>query len=625
MKIKNINDFLNSIYMILVSGLCLIASLLIHLGVITDSFFGIDPGYFTIIISGTPMLLSAVNNLVRNKKISSSLLITIAIFACIYIGEEFAAAEIAFIMAIGGWLEDRTIEKTKKGINQLLSIAPNTAKKVQTTDNGDEIIEVSVNSIKIGDIVRVFPGDSVPVDGEIIKGNTTIDQAIMTGESLPVDKWEGDEVFSGTINRFGSIDVKVKKVFEDSVLQKMIKLVNDAENNKAPTQRIVDRWASWIVPTAVVLAISTYIFTGDITRSVTILVVFCPCALTLATPTSIVAAVGQASNNGVLIKSGYALEMMGKVDVVGFDKTGTITLGKLDVTDIVGFNNSNDEILVFVSSIEAHSEHPIAKAITKYASENKIRINQVQDFQVRVGMGVMGNIESTSYYCGNEKLLREYNIPMSIEVEDNIRDLRNQGKAVVIVANSKQILGLIALSDTVKKESRNAINSLYRSGVKKAVLLTGDNELSANYIANKVQIKEVFSSLFPEDKANKIKNFRDEGSTVAMIGDGVNDALALKYADVGIAMGSVGSDIAIEAADIALMGDDIGKISYLKTLSNATINNIKFNITLAMLINFIAVILSVGGFMGPIGGALFHNAGSILVVFNAIFLYERKF
>ncbi len=628
---KSYIEKLNSIPMLWISGVFLLASFITEyiLPFMGSTFsFPINPAWVSLIISGIPLAYSAIVNTL-NKRITSPLLITIAMIAAVYIGDVFAAGEVAFIMAIGEWLEDRTVEKAKRGIEKLLNLVPTVARVI--TFNGEQTIDAK--NINKDDIIRVLPGESFPADGIIIVGSTTADQSIMTGESLPIDKTVGDEVYTGTINRFGSVDVKVSKSFANSSLQKMIKLVEDADNNKAPTQKIVDKWASYLVPLACVIAIITYFVFAFILnnpdealiRAVTILVVFCPCALALATPTSIMAAIGQATKNGVLIKSGEALEQMGKVSTVCFDKTGTITKGKLSVSDVYSYGIDKSKLMSYIASVETRSEHPIGKAIANYSKENKVNILEISDFNMSLGKGVSAKVEGKIIFCGNEKLIEDNaKLILTEDYLSTISNLRDEGKAVIIVASSDTILGVIGLSDELKSSSTSAIKALQASGIFNTILLTGDNKKSANFIAQKVGINNVYASLLPEDKVNAVKEIISNNNAVCMVGDGVNDAPALKTATVGIAMGTMGSDIAIDAADIAILGDDISKISYIKKLSNATIFSIKFNIIMSMVINFGAIILSVLGLLNPATGALVHNAGSVLVVLNAARLYDKK-
>lgn len=440
-----------------------------------------------------------------------------------------------------------------------------------------------------------------------------------------MDKETGDSVFCGTINRFGSIDIKATRIGEDSSLQKLIRMVQEAENNKAPMQRIVDKWASWLVPAALFIAVVTFFITKDIVRAVTVLVVFCPCALVLATPTAIMAAIGQAAKYGVIIKSGDALERMGKTNCIAFDKTGTLTHGNLMVNDVISLNPAltKNEILRLTASVEALSEHPLAKAVIAYAKEENTKIQSVNDFIMIPGKGVRANIGEDTILCGNMKWLLESNVMVTKPVLDTLKEINGQGKATIIVAQENQCIGFITLSDTLRANAKSMIQELLKTQTK-AVLLTGDHAGTANCFAAQAGISSVHSELLPAQKVAEIIKLQQDGKNVCMIGDGVNDAPALKAANVGVAMGNMGSDIAVEAADIVLIGDDISKIPYLKSLSVATIKTIKFSITLSMAINLTAIILSVSGILNPTTGALVHNGGSVLVVLIAALLYDRK-
>ena len=485
---------------------------------------------------------------------------------------------------------------------------------------------IPAEKINEGDILRILPGEVIPVDGIIISGETSVDQSIMTGESLPVDKTIEDSVFCGTINRFGSIDIRATKVGEDSSLQKLIRMVQEAEDKKAPMARIADVAASWLVPVALLIAVIAGVVTKDIVRAVTVLVVFCPCALVLATPTAIMAAIGQATKHGVIIKSGEALEKMGKVNTIAFDKTGTLTYGRLEVSDVISFDASIDEkvLLSVVASAEAKSEHPLGKAIVAYAKIRNVPILESDGFKMTAGKGIYAEIENRKLFCGNEAYLDENGVVLSEEIKETIEALRTQGKASILAADGTKCIGVLAMSDVLRPEAKGMVNRLHSMNTN-IVLLTGDNQKTADYFARQVGIKQVRAQLLPEEKVSNITAIQNQGKDVCMIGDGVNDAPALKTANVGIAMGGLGSDIAVEAADVVLMSDDISKLPYLKRLSNATVKTIKFSIGLSMCINLLAVTLSVRGVLNPTTGALVHNAGSCFVVLIAALLYDRKF
>lgn len=620
--LKKINDLLAGMPMTIASGIFLAVSLVL-------SFFDIsilvDPAWISVLISGIPLLYLSIWRIIHNSgisKISSALLITIAMIAAIAIGDLFAAGEVAFIMAIGAVLEEKTTERAKKGLKNLLELAPQQGRLIE---NGSEKM-IPANNIKQNDILRILPGETIPVDGNIINGNTSIDQSIMTGEALPVDKGIGDSVFCGTINRFGAIDIAATKVGENSSLQKLIRMVQEAEDKKAPMQRIADKCASWLVPVALFIAVIAYFITGNIVRAVTVLVVFCPCALVLATPTAIMAAIGQAAKHGVIIKSGEALENMGKVDTIAFDKTGTLTFGKLEVSDIISCSEKTDHhrLLFLAASAETRSEHPPGKAIVAYAKEQGIVSGETSDFLMEAGRGIYARVKTEKVFCGSEKYLTEKGIDISPKIKDVLKVLQEQGKASILVAINDICTGIIALSDALRPTAKDMILKLSKMNTQ-TVLLTGDNYQTAYYFAKQIGITQVRAELLPEEKVKNIKEIQQNGKKVCMIGDGVNDAPALKTANTGVAMGSMGSDIAVDAADISLMSDDISKIPYLKRLSDATVNTIKLSITLSLCINLVAVLLSVSGLLTPTTGALVHNAGSCFVVLIAALLYDRKF
>ncbi len=619
--LKKINDLLAGGPMTAVSGVCLALSLC---ALWMNLDLPVDPAWVSVVISGLPLLYLAVWRIIYNpgiRKISSALLITIAMFAALAIGDLFAAGEVAFIMAVGAILEDMTTKRARKGLRQLISLAPVQGRRIR--DGREEMIRAE--EIRPGDILRVLPGETIPADGRVASGETSVDQSVMTGESLPVDKGVGDEVFCGTLNCFGAIDLEVVREGEDSSLRQMIRLVQEAENRQAPMQRIADRCASWLVPAALLIALGAYIAAGNIVTAVTVLVVFCPCALVLATPTAIMAAIGQAAKHGVIIKSGEALENMGKVDVIAFDKTGTLTCGRLAVSDILplGSSISEEKLLELAASAELKSEHPLAKAIISFAEEREMILTEPEVFRMMAGRGVYAELSGKKVLCGSERFLEEQGVAADRETRNFLERLRVQGKASLLVAEEGRCIGIIALCDVLRPEAEEMIRQLHDMRVR-TVLLTGDNRKTAAYFAEQAGITEARAELLPEEKVKSIRELQREHH-VCMIGDGVNDAPALKTADVSAAMGSMGSDIAVDAADIALMGDDLSRIPYLKRLSDATVKTIKASIGMSMTINFAAIILSVLGMLNPTTGALVHNAGSCFVVLFAALLYDRKF
>ncbi len=604
--LKKLMSFLGSVPATIISGISILLSFIFAKNNISTV---IDVAYISVILCGIPILIKAVKKLTGNKgikRISSALLISVAMIASIIIGDLFAAGEVAFIMAIGGILEDLTAERAKKGLKKLISLSPAKARLI----NGSNETIINASEVKKGDIIRILAGETVAVDGVVVNGESSIDQSVITGESLPVDKTAGDTVYCGTQNLFGAIDIKATNVGEDSSLQKLINLVANAEKNQAPMARIADKAASFLVPIAFIIAVLTGILTKDIIRAVTVLVVFCPCSLVLATPTAIMAAVGQATKQGVIIKSGEALEKMGKVTTVTLDKTGTLTKGCLTVSDIIPIDKgyTENEILSITASAERKSEHPLGKAIVAFAATENIKILESDEFKMAVGKGVTAKIENKEVACGKEEFLLAQGISLNDQTKEILNTLRSKGKVAVIAAVENEVIGIIALSDTLRTQAKNMISKLTAMNTE-TVLLTGDNKQTADYFAEMLGINTVFANLLPEQKVEKIEQLKAENRVVCMIGDGINDAPALKTSDVGCAMGTIGSDIAVESADIALMSDDISKIPYLKRLATATVKTIKFSISLSMTINLIAVTLSVLGLLTPTTGALVHNAG----------------
>lgn len=629
--LKKINDVLAGVPATVVAGIFLLLDLIPHImeefgaTAVHLHFLPFDPAWVTVIISGIPMVYLALWRVIHNpgiSKISSALLISIAMIAAIAIGDLFAAGEVAWIMAIGAILEDKTTERARRGLKKLISLAPTQGRRI--VDGREEMIPAE--KICEGDILRILPGETIPVDGVILSGETSVDQSVMTGESLPVDKGVGEDVFCGTINRFGAIDIRATKVGKDSSLQNLIRMVRQAEEKKAPMARIADTAASWLVPAALLIAVTAGIATRDIVRAVTVLVVFCPCALVLATPTAIMAAIGQATRHGVIIKSGEALEKMGAVNTIAFDKTGTLTHGRLEVSDVISFDRETDEdtLLALAASAEAKSEHPLGKAIADCAKKRNVVIPESDAFRMTAGRGVFAQVNGKTLLCGSENFLTENGVELDGEIRAAAEALRIQGKASVLVAEENKCVGALAMSDILRPEAGDMVERLQKMNTE-IVLLTGDNQKTADYFARQVGIGQVRAQLLPEEKVSGITAMQEAGRTVCMIGDGVNDAPALKTANVGVAMGGLGSDIAVDAADIVLMRDDISRLPYLKRLSNATVGIIKFSITLSMCINILAVALSVAGVLNPTTGALVHNAGSCFVVLIAALLYDRKF
>lgn len=602
-----------NIILLVISGIAVLCSL-----------FGFQPlpfdmAWIAVVLCGVPIILEAVIGLVTAFDIKADVLVSLALIASICIGETFAAGEVAFIMQLGALLEELTVAKARAGIEKLVHLTPQTARVLR---NGEEEI-IPAEQVKVGDYIRVLPGESIPVDGVIIAGQTSINQAVMTGESLPVDKTVGDSVSSGTVNQFGAFEMEAVKVGEDSSIQRMIRLVQSADAGKAKIVGIADRWATWIVVIALSAAALTWLITGQIIRAVTILVVFCPCALVLATPTAIMAAIGNATKHGFLVREGDALERLAKAKVIAFDKTGTLTYGTPEVVAVESLSErfERNELYYLAASAEQLSEHPLGKAIVSCCKKEGIPLRDVKNFQMIPGRGVCAEIESKAILAGNAELLREHGISMPElpEAEGYVQ----QGCTVIYLAADGQLAGFLALSDTLRTESADTITALTSLGVQPA-LLTGDHENAAKSIADKLHICEVRANCLPEDKLKAIAEYQNKNLPVCMIGDGVNDAPALKKADVGIAMGGVGSDIAVDAADIALVDDEVKELPHLIALSKRMMTTIKRNMIFSMTLNFIAIALAIIGTLNPVVGALVHNAGSVLVITNSAFLLKWR-
>ncbi len=603
--------------------LFLILSALALLGSILDiTPFSFDLAWIAIVLCGIPIILEAFLGLTASFDIKADVLVSIALIASVIIGEDFAAGEVAFIMQLGGLLEDLTVSKARAGIEKLVHLTPRTARRL--SGGKEEIIPSEL--VQAGDLLRVLPGETIPADGILLSGQTSVDQAVMTGESLPVDKGPGDEVSSGTVNQFGSFDMKAVRVGEDSSIQRMIRLVQSADAGKAKIVGLADRWATWIVVIALTAAALTWFFSGEILRAVTILVVFCPCALVLATPTAVMAAIGNAAKHGFLVKEGDALERLAQVSDITFDKTGTLTYGtpKVAAVHTARQDLSEKELYLSAAIAELRSEHPLGKAVVRCCKEIfGEEIPQPESFRMLPGKGVKSLVQGREIVAGNLALLQEYKIQIPpSEVRKADRSLAS-GCTMIYVAANGIYWGFLALSDALREDAGTVISALKAAHIT-PVLLTGDHKNASQTIAHKLPIDEFLSGCLPEDKLAWIEKRQSCGRQVCMIGDGINDAPALKKAFVGIAMGGVGSDIAIDAADIALVNDELCQLPHLLFLARRMMFTIRCNLTFSMALNFLAIALAITGILNPVAGALVHNAGSVLVIIHSAFLLKWK-
>ncbi|MDR1659845.1 MAG: cation-translocating P-type ATPase [Desulfovibrio sp.] len=581
-----------------------------------------DPAWIAVVLCGFPILRGAMAGLATGFDIKADVLVAMALIAAIYIGEIFAAGEVAFIMSLGSLLEERTVRKAREGIEKLVNMTPRTARVVR----GGFEETVPAENVKAGDMLRVLPGETIAVDGVITFGQTAVDQSLLTGESLPLDKGVNDEVFSGTVNQLGAFDMRATKVGGDSSLQRMIRLVESADASKAPVVRIMDRWATWIVIAALLTAIGTWFYTGEIIRAVTILVVFCPCSLVLATPTAIMAGIGNATRFGVLISSGDALERLARVTRVVFDKTGTLTRGKPEVVAVRSFSPdlSDTGLLRLAVTIEQRSEHPLGRAIVRHARSQGISPKDLEQFATIPGRGIWVKADGKQAFGGTLQLMLDNGLKPAEEINGAVERYRESGGTVVYIAAANAIAGIIVLADTLRSDAEETVRGLHNKRVR-TMLLTGDNARSAKNIAEAVGISQVRAELLPEDKVNIINELQMfTFDRVCMVGDGINDAPALKTAHVGLAMGGVGSDIAVDAADAVLVHDDIKRLPQLIGLARKTALTIRINIVMSMMLNVVTVLLAAAGLMGPVVGALAHNAGALLIVLNSTRLLRWK-
>ncbi|MEA5014364.1 MAG: cation-translocating P-type ATPase, partial [Candidatus Limiplasma sp.] len=554
-----------------------------------------DAAWAAILLCGLPIILSAIHGLLTEFDVKADVLVAIALIASVLIGEHFAAGEVAFIMQLGALLEERTVAKARAGIEKLLRLTPLTARKL----TGTQEETVPVEQVRVGDLLRVLPGETVPVDGVVLKGHTSINEAVMTGEALPVDKAAGDRVSSGTVNQFGSFDMEAARVGEDSSIQRMIRLVQSADAGKAKIVGIADRWATWIVVIALASAALTWLFTGEIIRAVTILVVFCPCALVLATPTAIVAGIGNATKHGFLVREGDALERLAAVKKIAFDKTGTLTSGMPRVAAVESLSGdfSKDEIYEYAACAESHSEHPLGQAVVRCHTEAcRNALLTTEQFEMMPGRGIRALVKGREVLAGSPELLREHHVSVSQEGLALAQRYREEGCTIIFVAVDRTIGGFLALADTIRSDAAQTIERVKAAGIL-PVLLTGDHVSAAQQTARQLAISEVHANCLPEDKLHWIEASQESGGLVCMIGDGINDAPALKKAHVGIAMGGVGSDIAVDAADIALVNDDIKEIPHLLRLSKKTMATIHYNMIFSMALNFAAILLAMTGML----------------------------
>ena len=628
-------------------ALLIVSGLLITAGWAAN-FFGTLPRLFDVLMllatltAGFEIARRAWQGL-RNRHTNIELLVTIAATGGILIGVFWEAAAVTFLFLLGGWLEARTMSKTRNTLKELINMAPETAIVI----DGGERKEIPARQVQEGMRVLVKPGSKIPVDGLVESGTTSIDESAITGEPIPAEKQTGSEVYAGTINKNGRIFVKATKAGADTTLAKIIRRVEEAQEEKAPTQRFIERFASWYTPGIVGLSILSYLITWDLELALTLLVIGCPGALVISTPISVITGIGNAAKEGILIKGGEYLENAGKVTAIALDKTGTLTAGKPGVTEIIYFsraiaaagdgqeefpavhtvslsdrNNESlpsetEDILYWASIAESASEHPLAEAIISEA-EKSGQIPEPDGFESYTGQGIEAVLGDDHIYVGKSGFLKQKGIIVDTYIEKEIETLTKNGRTVVLTARNNELLGAIGIADHMRPEASKMISKLYESGIERIAMLTGDARPTAGAIAKEAGITEVYADLLPEDKNDIILVMQEKGHTVAMIGDGINDAPALASADIGMAMGAAGTDVAIETADIALMSDELMNIPAALRLSSKTLSNIRQNVVIALVT--VAALLT-GVFTGSVhmaGGMLVHELSVMAVILNGM-------
>lgn len=615
-----------SLWKILISGFCIAAGFILSFTsfpfVLENVLYGL-----ALVISGRQPLRSAYYAL-RSRSLDMNVLMSAAAIGAVFINQWFEAATVVWLFAVGAVLENRSVEKTRRSIGDLMKVAPAEA----WIKAGDSIIKKLVRAVTVGEIMIVKPGERIPLDGEVIHGASSVNQAPITGESMPVDKSQGDTVFAGTLNENGTLECQVTKLSTNTAIARIIQMVEEAQEKQAPTQMFVDRFARIYTPIVFMLALAVMIMPPIIGlgtwgawfyRGLELLVVACPCALVISTPVAIVAAIGDAAKQGVLIKGGAFLEKAGRIQAIAFDKTGTITEGKPKVVRIITFTGDQSHLISLAKTLEDYSTHPIARCLSAYANDKKILALSGEDYQNIPGKGVQAKISGTVYYAGSLKLFREKGVGTLGEYSQ-AQKLQESGQTLVMIGTDKELIGVIGVSDTIRETTLSALNKLKKIGIHDLVMLTGDHQKTAEKVAKEAGIKRYFADLLPEDKVSSIKKLQTSGLKTAMVGDGVNDAPALAHADLGIAMGGAGSDTAMETADLVLMADNLEKLPFAISLSRKSLNIIKQNISFALIVKATAFILIFPGWLTLWLAVLSDTGAALLVILNSLRLFKIK-
>lgn len=576
---------------------------------------------FATLFGGWQRFLGGFQDIYR-RKITVNVFVAVALIATLGVGEFRPAAIIIFIMAVVGALESYTLDKNRQSIRNLLDLAPQTA----TVRRGAEEATVPIGEVEVGTVVIVKPGERVPVDGIVVSGASSVNQAPITGESMPVEKFKGSELFSGTLNLTGRVEARATKVGADTTLARIVHLVEEAQGIKAPIQNLADRFTVWFLPVVLLLAIIVFIVTGNTKTAVSILLVACPCAFAIATPTAVTAGISNMARRAVLVKGGIFFELAGKIDALLVDKTGTFTLGRPKVLEVVAFDGlPNRAVLEMAAVAEKHSEHPLAKAVLGHAKEQGLDVADPDEFKVEIGQGVVARWKGQDIAVGKADFLRGQGMTFSGEIQKSVSAQAERGRTAILVARGTQAVGLVAVADEVRPETRQAIASLHRvMGNRNITMLTGDNPQVAGAVAREIGVDHFQAGLLPEQKQAFVKKLQAAGHTVGMIGDGINDAPALALADVGIAMGAAGTDVAIETADVTLMNDDLSRVVDFMLMSRTVLRRIKLNIFFSIIYNVVGLALGSLGMLTPVVAVIFQEAGCISVVLSSTLLLWAK-
>ena len=589
--------------------------LALYLTGVLKSVLGFDLALLLTLIGGFPIYFQAITGLFT-LNISADLAVGLAAMAALFIGQYAVAAEVILIMLIGEAVENFAVGRTRSGIAALLALRPEEAR----VRRGDEELAVPIEETRPDDVVLVRPGDRIPIDGQVLAGSSSVDQSPITGESLPVDKLAGDDVYAGTINMNGALELSLTKLGESTTLERIIQLVEEAEEAKAPTEGLADKYAKFFVPIVIFAALVTYLISRDLIRSVAVLVVACPCALVLATPTAIAAGIGSLVRKGVLVKGGAALEHLGRLRTVLFDKTGTLTCAKLRISQVVAARGcTKQQVLQLAASAERYSEHPIGQLIVAEAQKEGVEIPDSTDFVAHPGRGALATVDGAAVRVGNQRFLEEAEAEPTAKIRAAMEELSQKGCTVVLVARDSKAIGAIAVEDTIRPEAAPTVASLAALGIGRVAILTGDNEAAASAVAEAVSIEDVRSRLLPDDKVAVVREAQGEAAPVAMVGDGINDAPSLVAADVGVAMADIGTDVAIGSADVVLVGDDLSKLVDAVACGRRVLRTIWQNILgFALGFNALAVLVASLGWISPVVAAVLHQVSSLIVVLNSL-------